>query len=68
MIKPTMSHAVNKIHLNELLVEWFQIREKELLGKIGELELKLESTLLDGGHYMDKEQAVISRLNRKLNV
>ena len=30
MIKPTMSHAVNKIHLNELLVEWFQIREKEL--------------------------------------
>ena len=30
MIKPTMSHAANKIHLNELLVEWFQIREKEL--------------------------------------
>ena len=55
--------AASRIQEGEKAIE----REKELLAKIGELELKLESTLLDGGHYIDKEQAVISRLNRKLN-
>lgn len=30
MIKPTMSHAVNKEHLNELLVEYYEKRTGEL--------------------------------------
>ena len=28
-IKPTMSHALDKAHLNELLVLWYQDYEKE---------------------------------------
>ncbi len=30
MIKPTMSHAVNKEQLNELLVKYYEHREKQL--------------------------------------
>jgi hypothetical protein len=30
MIKPTMSHAANKAHLNELLIEYYEKQNKEL--------------------------------------
>lgn len=30
-IKPTMSHALDKGHLNELLVKWYQEQNKQLM-------------------------------------
>jgi hypothetical protein len=38
MIKPTMSHALNKADLNELLVKYYEKQNKDLKSQVAALE------------------------------
>lgn len=59
MIKPTMSHAVNKEHLNELLVDYYEKRTDELEAALIALSRAYSDWAMN---VSNEDESLISRL------